>query len=159
MPDGIGGIVPGLIGTGVQFGLGYLAQHQQQSQASGQQSQQIGAAWENIIRQANTVIHGVAAKSIITPADFEQAAAAYGALEDFVAQYGTEYVVDQWHSAAYQPAYISILQQIQQRVIEDTIAQATGGSSQAAGIAPASVFGIDPWLILLALGVVLVFKS
>lgn len=155
---GLGSILPGLIQTGTQFGLGYLASHQQQSQASGQQSREVGAAWESLVRQANTVIHGVAAKSVITPADFEQAAAAYTALENFVDEHGTEYVVNQWHSAAYQPAYISILQQIQQRVTEDAAGQTTGGGQQGAGTT--SVFGIDPIvLILLAVGAVLVLKS
>lgn len=105
-------LLPQLINQGIQFGAAAF----QQTRASGQQQQQIGAQFDQAAGQVTALFNSIQAQAIITAADLQRAAEAYQQLANVAAQYPTSYVQEQWNSNNYRPAYETRLQQMAQRV-------------------------------------------
>lgn len=135
------------INSGIQGALGLASGALRQSQAAGAQKaaqeKAINARWEQIVRQALSIFTAVSVKlPHITPADLAAAQGAYDALAQFVAQYPTEYVLQQWQSSAYQGAAIADLQKYQAALSTgSTSGVASSSSSQLATVAGASSLG------------------
>jgi Transglutaminase-like superfamily len=111
-------ILPGLIQTGAQLGSQWASSSLQQARSSGSQSQQLGAAFDQLAGQTTALFDSIQRQATITQADLQNAAAAYQQLAQVVQQYGgaVPYIAEQWNSSAYKPAYEARLQQMVARV-------------------------------------------
>ena len=133
-------IAPSLITQGVQFGSQFAQSEIQQSRQSSARSaaeQQVNTQWESLVASALPVFQSVSAKlPNITADDLAGAVAAYQALESFVAQYPTPYVLEQWNSPAYKAAAVHDLNLYQSALT------ALGSAASGTSTATTSVAGI-----------------
>jgi hypothetical protein len=94
-----------LIGAGIQVGSQFASSSAQQSKVTAQQGKAISAQFENLVSQALQVFKSIDARMpYVTADDVAYAQQAYQVIESFVSQYPTDYVTQQWNSAAYKGA-------------------------------------------------------
>jgi|GEM_PF-6078510 len=126
---GVGGfwddLAPQLINQGVAAGSQYAAGAAQQSRVTKAQETQINSQWNGIVQQVLALLQNISARlPNITADDLAQATQAYQAVEQFVAQYGTEYIRSQWNSPSYKAAFQHDLSLYQQALAAPSTAAA-----------------------------------